>query len=485
MILMAGVGLLIWLFTWAKDLDEKVVLSLWAVGIAAALVCCRLRLRWGLRICCALATVCPAIGYLPCGVLAGMTGRYTYLLVGVAWIGLASGIATVVVIVSYWLIDWINQKAGWRCQMVSIAGLIALCAGAIIGGKILLHTDNSWRPEQIISNWELDPRQEPFMPISVSGNGKVLAVAEPAIRDAQNQTEGWLQIWKLRAIGTKPLQIRTPLTKSLCLSPGGEQIAVVHAGAISVYDASSGTLTKVLPVPTANLWVHDPCCFSPDGQSFLFCTSDYESQKAFLWSTKDWTLQLEQNVRQIAMPAIHKEKLVLVTFTPGGSGGEIALRDLRTLQPLFDPVNVSQIYLPVPCLDGLCVAYGNCLLDWKTSEVATLPASVYTIVNGGRSFVSRRSDLTEFRSEPWPDWRYAVPFARQWCRFNDSGQAVLFDIATGNEVCSSPNYEREGFWSFEASADGSTVVGATWSAKLYVWRMPDESEGNRIVNRVP
>jgi len=484
MVVMAGVGFLVWSFTWAKDSDEKVVLSLWAIGIACVLVFCHVKSRWGLRISCALTTLFPAIGYLRCGVLAGMTGRFAYLAVAAAWIVLACGVATVCVVGAYWLFDWFNRKADWRWQMGSIVGSVALCAGAIVGGQQLLRTDDTWLPMRVISDLPfINPNQDGYPPLTLSNDGTVLAVGEPSVRGAK-QPEAWLQIWQLGVDGSKPFRMKTPPARTLCLSPNGKQIAVVHSG-ISIYDTSNGALVKHLIVPSANLWVQQPCRFSPDGRSFVFCTSDYDLQKAFVWSTCDWTLQLEQDVREVVMPNVHCGNLALLTFTPGGSGGEMVLRDLNKLKPLVKAQHVNQVYQPVSSPDGIQVAYGDHLLDWRSGNISILPAPIHAFVNKGEWFVSRRADMTALRPNPFPGWRYALPFVRQWCRFNDGGQAILIDIASGKEVASSPNYEREAFLSFHASEDGRTVVGATFSSKFYVWRLPDASEGSEIVKRAP
>jgi hypothetical protein len=183
------------------------------------------------------------------------------------------------------------------------------------------------------------------------------------------------------------------------------------------------------------------------------------------------------------MPALHQEQLALLTYTPG-SLGEITIRDLNALQPLFRSQEVYGVYYPLTTQTG-AMAYGDRLLDWNTGSVKPLSAHAYSYANNGRWIVSRRCDTSELRSQSRPTWHMAVPFLRQWCRSNDGGQAVAFDIASGAEVASSPNFERDAFLSFHASDDGKTIVGATFNSNFYVWHVSKDSAGSDNVKHAP
>jgi len=471
---MAGVAVVVWLFRWRWDADEYVVLSLWVASICGGWFVDFYWRRYGVIAGALLGAVLPPLGFFVSFIVTTAVLRYVFepiqkwMAFTLLVIAIISGLSSALAILVLRLMRRIGRARQWQAQAATLAGLLAASLLLFVGGRLVLRTrQNPWLPVLTIADIDLKGRYA-YSPFAISDDGRILVVGETPPLGAK-QAAGWVRVWNVES-GKEitPAGFETPLTQSLCLSPDGQLLAVVHNG-ISIYETATGRHVKFLSVPNLHLWAPQPCRFSPDGQLLVHCTADQKHKSVLIWETQDWTLRSERKLRHIAQPAVAEGRLVLLA---GGPKQPLELLDLENLESLYPSRPLISAAHPILVPHGRSVSRGHQMVDRATGSIQELAAPVNCFLGDGRFAVARRCDMEVFRSDGDWRWRVALPFARHWCRHDDGGQVVVFEVAGGQEFCASPLYEREAFNGFRTSEDGKTLVGDSFGGKFRVWRLP-------------
>ena len=471
----AGVAVIVWLFCWKWDADEYVVLALWVASIFGGwLVDNYWRRYFGVVVGTLLGSILPPLGYWASFIVTTAVMRYVFgpiqqwMAFTLLVIAITSGLSSALAILVLRLMRRVAGARQWQAQAATMAGLLAVGLLLFVGGRLVFRRQqNPWLPVLTIADIDLKGRYA-YPPFAISDDGRILVVGQTPPLGAKQAT-GWVRVWNVES-GKEitPAGFETPLAQSLCLSPNGQLLAVVHNG-ISIYETATGRHVKSLSVPNPHLWAPQPCRFSPDGQSLVFCAADQKHKSVLIWATKDWTLRSERSLRHIAQPAVAEGRLVLLA---GGPKEPLELLDLATLESIYPSRPLVSAAGPVLAPDGRTVGRGFQVVDLASGSIQDLAGPAHCFLGDGRFSVARRCDMEVFRSDGDWQWRVALPFARHWCRHDDSGQVVVFDVASGQEFCASPLYEREAFTGFQASDDGKTLVGSSFGGKFRVWRLP-------------
>lgn len=462
-----------WLFCGKWDADEYIVLALWVASICAGWLVDIYWRRYGVVVGTLLGSTLPPLGYWASFIVTTAVMRYVFgpiqqwMAFTLLVIAITSGFSSALAILVLRWMRRIARARHWQAQAATLVGLLAACLLLFVGGRLAFRSrQNAWLPVLTITDIDLKGRYA-YSPLAISDDGRILVVGQTPPLGAKQAT-GWVRVWNVES-GKEitPAGFETPLTQSLCLSPDGQLLAVVHNG-ISIYETSTGQLIKFLNVPGPHLWSH-PCRFSPNGQSLVYCAADQKRRSVLVWETTNWTLQSERYLQRIAQPAVAEDHIVLLA---GEQREPVELLDLEALESLHPPRAHISNGRPILAPDGRTVSRGHQMVDLATGSVRELPAPINCFLGDGRFAVARRCDLEVFRSDGNWQWRVALPIGRHWCRHDDSGQVVAFEVASGQEYCASPHYEREAFNGFSASQDGSTLVGASSGGMIRVWRLP-------------
>lgn len=469
----AFAALLAWLYTQLWRLDDLIYLALWSASVVTG-VACRRAAR-GIVIAALLGGLLPFAGYMAYHLAMFYVWRmvqqseafFRTTQLAIVTMGALSAATIAAMSIGYRSLDDRVQPMARRGAALAIAFVL----GAILTVEAHRYA-YAWRPFLTLPLVHAQGHHPTPPAIAFSADGSLLAVA--AVPSAeQQQAEVELRIWDIRTGKLRP-PLMVPRPRCLCFAPDGKNLVVVRDDGFCVLDLSTGQLANNINAPTANPWISQNCAFSPDGKSFVASIYDDGVLKANVWDTASWTVREEHVLSQTALPVVAGHRLALLQYTPA-KWSNIALTELETQSPLFPVRHSLNVYHPLFHENGSHVVVGHSILNLETGQAKELPGPVMCLARSGKCGVMRRCDMRGHRFERLPDWRLGLPVVRHWWRTRHYiGQIVLVDLATGNEVCVSPNYFREYFSAVLASPDGKIIVGTCSRGRtIRIWRVPD------------
>jgi WD40 repeat protein len=351
---------------------------------------------------------------------------------------------------------------------------------AILTGIAVHDWMRMWHPIMTVQAPLPDHPYVQYPPFAISDDGSTLAAARPTpermVRTEELETtEGEVFLWPILSGKLQPRRFKTAAVGALYLSPDGSKFAVINHSGVTFHWTSTGERINEASVPTVNGWAPRNCRFSPDGKQFVVASASQESRCVSFLDTQTGKVVRQLRPDRIVVPEVADGQLALLAILPAvvGAPRELALLDENGSRALHPPRMFQHLPQPFLSPDGFHVASGRRLLNLKTGVEEPLPGNVFCFVSGGQRSITRRDYLAWSQMTKFPYWQMAVPVLRRWCVTAKGGQAVLFDVATKAEVCTTPNYPKEAFSDFACSADGKTVVGRSFTGKFRVWRVPD------------
>jgi len=462
---------LVWFFSWRWDADERIVLATWLMCVLPVIALSRRGRFRGLVAAAVVGTTVPVTAFwlshvlrLGFGLGTRVEALRTLTLITIAFGG---GLAAVLATGLIRLYADLAPKPRQR-----VAGIVLVLVAVGLTGRIILVVASDrarWKPVFRMPAQESDAATTYFPPYALSDDGTLLAIAQPA-KVSGNQPKSRLQIWNIESQTESPrVEFSIPMVHALCFAPDGAQVAIVHTSSICIYETSTGKLQKTLNASALSPWYGNTCCFSADGRKLALCNYDHKAQTftVQVWRTHPWEPVSKRQIQGIVRLFATEQRILLQT----DDGPR--LLDAETLAPLqTNNLQYDRGGGPFVTRDGRYIGSGHSLIEIETGQLQRLKAPINGLLVGGR-FVTRRCDMDAYQYAANPDFRSGVPFFRHWWRRGyTSGQAVLLDVATGKEICSSPDYATEGLTGFMSSADGTTVSSQTWTDSMYVWRVP-------------
>lgn len=400
-----------------------------------------------------------------------------FMIVSLPSIALAGTVSFALAIGMVWSGTLIFRSRWRRNVALAVLGLSV----AILTGSAVRDWMRMWHPIMTVQVPLADYPYAQYPPFAISDDGSTLAAALPipermALTEDLGTTEGKVFLWTI--LSGKPQPPRTFKTAPvgvLYLSPDGTKFAVVNHNGVTFYRTATGELIATAIVPTMNLWAPRNCRFSPDGKQFVVASATQKSRCVSFVDTQTGTVVRQIRPDRVVVPEVVDGQLALLAILPAvvGAPRELALLDETGRRALLPPRMFQDVPRPFLSPDGFHVASGRRLLNLKTGIEEALPGNVFCFVSGGQRFITRRGDLAWNQMVTIPNLQTEMPILRRWYPILNGGQAVLLDVATKTEVCSTPNYPKEAFSEFACSAEGKTVVGRSFSGKFRVWRVPD------------
>ena len=462
---------LVWFFSWRWDADERIVLAVWLICVLPVIALGRRGRFRGLVAAAVLGAIVPVTVFWLSHVLRlgfGLGTRVEALMtLTLVTIAIGGGLAAMLATGLIRLFGDLGPKLKER-----VAGItLVLIAVGLVGRIILIVASDRarWKPVFKMPALDSGAATTYFSPYVLSDDGTLLAIAQP-FQDSGNQPKSRLQIWNIESQTESPrVEFSIPMVHALSFAPDGSKVAVVHTSGICIYETSTGKLEKTLNASAFSPWQGNTCCFSADGRKLAFCNYDHKAQRftVQVWQTDPWEPVSKRQIEGIVRLFATEQGILLQT----DDGPR--LLDAETLVPLKTKnLQYDRRGYPFVTRDGRYIGSGHSLIEIETGQLHRLQAPINGLLWGGR-FVTRRCDMDAYQYVANPDFRSGVPFVRHWWRRGyTSGQAVLVDVATGKEICSSPNYVTEGLTDIKSSADGKTVASQTWTGSMYVWKVP-------------
>lgn len=469
MAVVAALLAVVWIFTWPWDADERLFLATWLGCVLPAVALGRRGRFSGFVAAVVAGTAIPVTVFWLAHAFRLANGLGTQpealltvtLLVTAASGGVAALLATGCVRQYQNLSNWHKS----RVAGIMLGAIVLALVGRIIFATI---SDRSiWKPAFHVPALDDEAATRYWSPFSLSDDGQLLAISQPVLADGKPSSR--VQLWNLESAAANPrLELSLPSVHAVCFSPDSSRMAVIHTGSIGIYETSTGILEKTIVAATFSPRRQNSCCFSANGKTLAFCNYDRTVQIVHVqvWETENWRpLTHHRLPGSVRLFGTERGALLLVEEGP-------KVLDAQTLQPIAAAhIDYDRHGAPFVTRDGRFVACGRGLVEIDTGTRQELAAIIYCLAAGQR-FVTRRSDMGTNRSAASLDYQNGIPLFRHWWRRGtSSGQIVLLDVATGEELAASPDYPAEAFVEMKSSADGKTVAGQTWAGTMYVWRV--------------